>query len=222
MVQGRVVDLSHRLLPGREEYGLELITHRTDELYPRFQVSSDVWYILQDIHMSSHCGTHIEFPYHHKRGGMDAGSFPLQRLIGDAVLLDFTHKKPGDAVTVSELQDRGARIREGDMVLFNFDCARFYRTEHAHDRPYLETDAVEWLVQEKRINLIGSDATGIEVKGVPDQPNHQYLMDHEVPIIESAAHFELLRRDRFTLFVLALRVEGLDSCPVRLIALEDA
>jgi arylformamidase len=153
---------------------------------------------------------------------MDAGSFPLQRLIGDAVLLDFTHKKPGDAVTVSELQDHGARIREGDMVLFNFDCARFYRTEHAHDRPYLENDAVEWLVQEKRINLIGSDATGIEVKGVPDQPNHQYLMDHEVPIIESAAHFELLRRDRFTLFVLALRVEGLDSCPVRLIALEDA
>jgi arylformamidase len=190
MVQGRVVDLSHRLLPGKEEYSLELITHRTDELYPRFQVSSDVWYILQDIHMSSHCGTHIEFPYHHNRGGMDAGNFPLQRLIGDAVLLDFTHKNPGEAVTLRELQGQGARIREGDMVLFNFDCARFYRTERAHERPYLETDAVRWLVQEKRMNLIGSDATGIEVKGVPDQPNHQYLMDHEVPIIESAAHLE--------------------------------
>ena len=99
MVRGRVVDLSHRLFPGREEYPLELVTHRTDALYPRFQVSPDVWYILQDIHMSSHCGTHIEFPYHHNRRGMDAGSFPLQRLIGDAVLLDFSRKKPGEAVT---------------------------------------------------------------------------------------------------------------------------
>jgi arylformamidase len=106
-------------------------------------------------------------------------------------------------------------------VLFNFDCARFYRTERAHDRPYLQTDAVRWLVREKRINLVGSDATGIEVKGLPDQPNHQYLMDHEVPIIESVANLDQLRSDRFTLFVLALSIEGLDSCPVRLIALEE-
>jgi arylformamidase len=171
--------------------------------------------------MSSHCGTHIEFPYHHNCHGMDAGSFPLQRLIGDAVLLDFTHKGPGDAVTLEELRELSGRIRGGDMVLFNFNCARLYRTERAHDRPYLETDAVKWLVREKRINLIGSDATGIEVKGVPDQPNHQYLMDHEVPIIESAAHLDQLHRDRFTLFVLALCIQGLDSCPVRLIAMEE-
>jgi len=221
MIRGRIVDLSHRLLPGREEYHLELVTHRTDELYPQFPVDPDVWYIVQDIRMSSHCGTHIEFPYHHSRNGMDAGNFPLERLIGDCVLLDFTHKKPGDAVTLDELAGHGARIREGDMLLFNFNCARFYRTRRSHDRPFLTTEAIRWLVVEKKINLIGSDASGIEVKGVPNQPNHQFLMDHGIPIIEFAANLDRIHRDRFTLFVLALRIEGLDSCPVRLIAVEE-
>jgi arylformamidase len=219
-MKGRIVDLSHRLIPGREEYHLELVTHRTDELYPQYKVDDGVWYILQDIAMSSHCGTHVEFPYHHSREGMDAASFPLDRLIGDGLLLDYTHKKSGEAVTLQELQEQEALIQRGDMLLFNFDCARYYRTERSHERPYITTDAIRWLVLEKAIRLIGSDASGIEVKGAPNQPNHQFLMDHGVPIIEFAANLDQLNTRRFTLFVLALKVEGLDSCPVRLIAVE--
>ncbi len=221
MIKGRVVDLSHKLYPGKEEYHLSLKTHFTDDLYPQYKRDDDVWYILQDIDMSSHCGTHIEFPYHHNKHGMDAGNFPLERLIGDCLLLDFSHKKPGDAVTLEELMEHDNKIKEGDMVLFNFNCARFYRTERSHDRPYITKDAIRWLVLDKKINLIGSDASGIEVKGEPNQPNHQLLMDNEIPIIEFAANLDQLKKQRFTLFVLSLPIVGLDSCPVRLIAVEE-
>ncbi len=220
MIDGRIVDLSHTLYPGREEYHLDLVTHKTDELYPRFRVDPGVWYILQDISMSSHCGTHIEFPYHHNREGMDAGSYPLERLIGEALLLDYTYKKRDEAVTLGELGEHDGKIREGDMLLINFNCARFYRTPKSHERPYIETEAVRWLVLQKKISLIGSDASGIEVPNAPNQPNHQFLMDHGIPIIESAANLDRLRHQRFTLFALALRVAGLDSCPVRLTAIE--
>ncbi len=219
---GRLVDLSHVLFPGKEEYYIELDTHFTDELYPQYKRSPDTWYILQDVRMSSHCGTHIEFPYHHNRNGMDAAAFPLERLVTDAVLLDFRHKEMGDAVGKDELEALASRIREGDAVLFNFNCARFYRTPRSHDRPIITTEAIRWLIERKRINLIGSDASGIEVKGVPDQPNHQLLMDNQIPVIEFAANLDSLRAERFTLFVLAIPVTGLDSCPVRLIALEPA
>jgi arylformamidase len=107
------------------------------------------------------------------------------------------------------------------MLLFDFDCARHYRTERSHERPYITPEAVQWLVLEKKINLIGSDASGIEVQGAPNQPNHQFLMEKGIPIIEFAANLGGLRQDRFTLIVLALNVEGLDSCPVRLIAIEN-
>jgi len=220
-MRGRLVDLSHILRPGKEEYHLDLETHFTDELYPQYKRSPDTWYILQDISMSSHCGTHIEFPYHHFKAGMDAAAFPLERLVGDCVLLDFRHKKPGDMVSLEDLEAVAAKIREGDMVLFNFGCARFYRTERSHERPQIAHEAARWLVFEKKIGLIGSDASGIELKGVPDQPNHQLLMENGVPIIEFAANLDELRSERFTLFVLALRVTGLDSCPVRLLALEE-
>jgi arylformamidase len=141
--------------------------------------------------------------------------------VGEAMRLDFRHKRAGEMVTIPEIEERGADIRAGDMLLFDFDCAKLYRTPHSHDRPSIAHDAIRWLVLEKRISLIGTDASGIELKGVPDQPNHQFLMDHGVPIIESAANFGELRLSRFTLFVLALSVVGLDSCPVRLLAVEE-
>ena len=217
----RIVDLSHELLPGKEEYHINLKTHFTDDLYPNYVRDENVWYILQDVDMSSHCGTHVEFPYHHNRNGMDAAAFPIERLIGDCVLLDFRHKKANEAVTLEELKAIEDKIQKGDMLLFNFGCAKFYRTERSHERPYIVLAAIDWLIKEKEITLIGSDASGIEIKNVPNQPVHQLLMDNEVPIIEFAAHLNELTTDRFTLFVLALRVQGMDSCPVRLVALED-
>jgi arylformamidase len=217
----RLVDLSHRLLPGKEEYPLALETHDTTEVYPQYRKDPDVWYILQTLHMSSHCGTHIEFPYHHNREGLDAGSFPLERLVTPAVLLDFRHKRPNQAVTLAELEKLEKRILPGDAVLFHFDCARLYRTERSHERPFLELEAVRWLIFEKRVNLVGSDASGIEIKGAPNQPVHQLLMANQVPIIEFAANLDQLRRERFTLLALALPIAGLDSCPVRLVALEE-
>ena len=220
-MKARIVDLSHVMIPEKEEYHLRLKTHPTKELYPQYPVDKGTWYILQDIEMSSHCGTHIEFPYHHKKNGMDAALFPLDRLIGECVLLDFHHKKSGDAVTLSELKAVEGKIKEKDMVLFYFDCAKYYRTPDSHERPYLELEAAEWLVLEKKVNLVGSDASGIEIKNAPNQPIHQLLMDHEIPIIEFAANLDQLQKERFTLFVLALPVQGLDSCPVRLLAVED-
>ena len=215
------MDLSHLLYPGKEEYPLTLETHDTTELYPQYKKDSGVWYILQTLHMSSHCGTHIEFPYHHNREGLDAGGFPLERLVTPGLLLDFRHKGPNQAVTLAELQGLADRIRTGDAVLFNFGCASLYRTERSHERPFLELEAVRWLIFEKRVNLVGSDASGIEIKGAPNQPVHQLLMANQVPIIEFAANLDSLRRERFTLLILALPITGLDSCPVRLVALEE-
>ena len=220
MLYKRIVDLSHKLIPKKEEYHLRLKTNNTADLYPQYKVDDGVWYILQDIEMSSHCGTHIEFPYHHNRNGMDAASFPLDRLIGVGVLLNFRHKKPGDAVTLKELKVLKNKIKEGDMLLFDFDCAKYYRTEKSHYRPYITHEAIKWLILDRKISIIGSDASGIEIKGVPNQPNHQVLMDNGIPIIEFAANLGQLKKERFTLLVLSLAIEGLDSCPVRLIAIE--
>ena len=220
MFNGKFVDLSHKLLPDREEYHLRLKSVNTAERYSQYIVEEGFWYILQDMEMSSHCGTHIEFPYHHNKNGLDAASFGLDRLITPCVLLDFRNKKPNEAVTAADVQNYDGLIQTGDSVMFNFGVAMNYRTKNSHVRPYLSMEAAEWLAGVKKINLIGSDASGIEIKGVPNQPIHQFLMEREIPIIEFANNLNALSQSRFLLFVLSLAVEGLDSCPVRLVAFE--
>ena len=221
MLSGRFIDLSHRLLPEQEEYHLRLKNVNTAERYSQYIVEEGFWYILQDLEMSSHCGTHIEFPYHHNKAGLNAASFGLDRLIAPCVLIDFKHKKANEAIEPEEIREYDGLIRTGDSVLFNFGVAMNYRTEKSHVRPYLSMAAAEWLADTKKINIIGSDASGLEIKGVPNQPIHQYLMERQIPIIEFAANLDALTKPRFTLFVLALAVEGLDSCPVRMVAYEE-
>lgn len=217
---GRIVELSHRLYPGKEEYGLVVKTRFTDEVLSGYKRRPDIWYILQDITMSSHVGTHVELPYHHLKDGQDALSFPIKKLMGEAVLLDFSYKKDNEAIDVHDIRKQGGNIMPGDIVLIKTGRSRFYRTHRAHERPYLTRGAVKWLVK-KKINCLGIDATGVEIKGTDDQPNHTMLFKNRVALIESMTNLDKLKKDRFLMFVLPLPIKSMDSSPVRIIAIED-
>ncbi|MCC6446965.1 MAG: hypothetical protein IT210_26370 [Armatimonadetes bacterium] len=67
-----VIKLSHRMIPGRENFRLETRTFDVTELLPEVTHRPDIWYVLSDIIFSSHMGTHVGFPYHHWQAGDDA------------------------------------------------------------------------------------------------------------------------------------------------------
>jgi arylformamidase len=216
---GRLVDLSHVVIPGEEELPLEITTKFTDEVLEGYPRGKDTWYILQEILMSSHTGTHIEAPFHHKKDGADASQLDIAKLMGECVLLDFHHKKINEAITVEELEAAGPDTEAGDIVFIRTDASKRFRTPKAHERPYLATESVRWLV-ERRINCLGIDATGMEVKGAPDQPNHQLLFDNGIPLIENLANLEALSKRRFFVIILPLRMKGADASPLRVVAIE--
>ncbi len=220
MEKKRIVDLSHKLYPGKEEYKLETKTFDLDHLYPQYKRSPNTWYIMQELVMSSHVGTHIEAPYHHLKNGQDVSEISLEVLVGEAVVLDFSEKDPDEAIDVKDLKKYEKKIKVGDIVLIRTGRSRFYRTEKAHERPYLTNQAIRWLI-DKGMNCIGTDATGLEIKGIPDQPNHQTLFENGIPLIECLANLDKLKKDRVLLVVLPLKIDKLDSSPVRAIAIED-
>ena len=96
---GRIVELSHAMVPGKEEFLLEMKTFPVEQIMPRIERRSDVWYVLGEVRMSTHVGTHIEFPYHHRKDGKSSAEYPLDRLIGETVLLNFSHKKKDEEIT---------------------------------------------------------------------------------------------------------------------------
>lgn len=216
---GRVVELSDPLVPGDEEFALEMTTFPVETILPRIRRRSDIWYVLGEVRMSTHVGTHVEFPYHHRKDGMSAAEYPLDRLIGEAVLLDFSHKKRGEEITVAEIEGTAGDIGRGDIVLIRTDMHKLWKTPRGHDRPVLAVEAARWLAG-RGIHMIGTDATGLEVRGRDDQPVHRILFSRDIAVIESLTNLDQLARRRFTVFVLPLRIEGMDSCPVRVIACE--
>ena len=224
----RIIELSHRLVPGKEEFPLEIKTFNTDEAMAgsarqsehRIERRSDIWYILQEVKMGSHVGTHVEFPYHHLKNGKSAADYPLNRLMGQAVLLDFSHKKKDEEIARQEIIGTGVEIRRGDIVFIRTDMHKLWKTPQAHDRPVLAIDAARYLVEEKGIHCIGTDATGLEVRGRNDQPVHEILFSHDVAMVESLTNLDKLGCGRFQVIMLPLMVEGMDSCPVRVIALK--
>ena len=217
---GRIVDLSHRMVPGEENFKLEVTNYPVEEIMPQVKRRKDLWYILSEVVFSSHVGTHIEFPFHHLKEGQDASLFPLERLIGDGVVLDFSPKKPKEAITLDELKTHDKKIKEGDILLIRTDYDQFFRTEKWLEQPYITTEGIRWLIEEKKIRCLGTDAAGIEVPGTDYQPNHVLLFENNIPMIESMTNLGLLEKERFLVIILSLPIEGLDSCPVRIIAVE--
>jgi len=215
---GRIVDLSHRLYPGEEEFLLDVMTKNAEDVVRRMKRSPEAWYIMQEISLSSHIGTHIEAPYHHKREGMDASELPLEKLVGPGTLLDFHTWKDDEAITIEDIK-RSSEIQRGDIVFIRTDRSKFHRTETAHNRPYLTLEAIQFLV-EKKIHLLGIDATGIGEKDVLNQPDHQMLFDNEIPLVECLANLDSLTRQRFFVIILPLPIAGIDSSPVRVVAIE--
>jgi arylformamidase len=216
-----LIELSHILTPGEEEFVLEIETKNTEEVHKTTVRREDIWYIIQDVKLSSHLGTHIEFPYHHMKDGKDASNYPLERMVGDAILFDFTHKKKDEEITKKEIIDSGVEVKKGDIVIIYTGMQELWNTPTGHDRPALSIEATEYLVIEKGIHCIGTDATGLEVRGTDDQPVHQLLFAHDVAMIESLTNLDKLSGNRFSIMVLPIMVKGMDSCPVRIVASEN-
>lgn len=219
MVRGRIVDLSHRLFSGQEEYGLEIETFLTRDRYPQYQALPEDHYILTKVHLTPHVGTHLEAPSHYIRGGKDVTELPIERLVGEALVMDFSHKQKDEPITLEEIQAYRDRLKPGDIVLLRTGASVHYRTPEAHDRPYVVPEAVEWLV-EQGIVCLGTDASGIEPRGVDRQVNHFTLFSHDIPLIEFMNNLDQLHSERVMLFVLPWNLAGTEASPVRVIAID--
>jgi arylformamidase len=114
---------------------------------------------------------------------------------------------------------RGKIVREGDILFVRTGLSHNYRTPRSHDRPYFTVEAIRWLVG-RGISCLGVDCSGIEKRGEPQQPCHELLFRHGIPLIEHLANLEQLVKNRFSVVAVPWRVHGLEASPVSVIAFE--
>lgn len=215
----RVIDLSHALIPGKQRFKLDIASFPVGEYVPGYKVARGEWYIMQEVNLCTHVGTHVEAPYHAIEKGIKAGEMNLRNLIGPASIIDFVGKGYNQPITKEELLQKGKHIQRGDIVLIKTGLSRHYGTKE-YRRPYIETDGVEWLVENK-IKCLGIDCSGIENKQINSkQINHRILFKNNIPLIEDMNNLDKLQDKRVFFMAFTLPIIGLDASPIRPIAIE--
>lgn len=107
------------------------------------------------------------------------------------------------------------------IVLIHTGADKRWREADWQPYAYLAHDAAKWLFERRRISVIGTDGANLEDHSLPDQPNHNALLGSGVAIIESMRNLDKIENGRAFVFILPLPIKGVDSSPVRIIAINE-
>ncbi len=182
------------------------------------------------LSMSAHTATHVDAPLHVCENGARIGDIPLDRLVGDAVVLDLRGKGEEDArITRQDLSVFADDVREGDVVLVRTDWG--LKRWNAPDlsfwlkSPVLTVDGAECLVEMKP-SAVGFDCFqeygARNVDFVPDDfAVHKVLLGAGVLLYEGLTNLHLLTRRRVKIVAAPLRLKCAEAAPARIFAIED-
>ncbi len=213
--QERMIDLTQVIQPTAPDAQRKFVVRIHDALeeIPGKVRPEGEWYVMSDVDLMGHVGTHIEAPFHCLKKGADLSQIPLDRLGGDAVILNLVNAKAEGGVTLRQVQDAAkvaGGVRKGDIVFCRMGPT-----------PYFSTAPLKWLV-EQGMKMMGVDSNGVELADDKTHANvnHLVLFRAGIPLIENLANLNRVSRPRVKVYALPVPVRGLDAFPLRVIAVE--
>jgi arylformamidase len=178
---------------------------------PVFKQHDQGRYLISDISMNSHSGTHIDAPVHYLKTGDTIDTIPMSRLVGPCRVLDVSHAGP----EITERVIKGRIVGVSRVLLKTaFSTCTVFR----EDYPSLTHDAAHYLVK-NGVQCVGIDSFSIEAF-VCDGAVHRELLGNDCVIIELLDLSAVMEGD-YTIVALPLRLSGLDGSPARVILLQD-
>lgn len=212
----RVIDLTKTLDPATESRRCHLFRFNTGGPIPDFHTIMD---------LTSHLGTHVECPYHHNDDWTDVAGLPVTTFMGRAIYVNFRELPPNSYITPKALdQALGSRVKEGDIIILDSEyklCPFTPDTNTEKDkRLFVNGDTAGWL-REKKVKCVGfGDGVSIENNYEDVCAFHDVLMEVNIVFLEVLKNLDKLNTDTFFLSYSPLPIRGLDSCPVRVYAIE--
>lgn len=170
------------------------------------------------LSVCTHCGTHMDAPFHFFSGGCPIDQVPLQACVGPAVLVPL-RGSPSSAsplvIDAVQLQPWEAEIRAARrVVLYTGWCERWQLDDYFTDHPVLTGEAAQFLVNCGAL-LLGVDFPSVDR---PPFPAHLVLLGNGVVIVENLTNLAALPGRGFELIALPLPLSGRDGSPVRAVA----
>lgn len=201
---------------------LSMPLHTSMPVYPGdpevvFKHTADIavdGYTVTRIAMGNHTGTHVDMPGHIFADGLTADCYPLERLMGNAVLIDI---KSGSR-NINKDVLHTFEIKQNDIVVFRTGWDRFAGTpEYYCDYPYLDISAANYLA-ELNVKCIAIDSPTVDPEE-SDLPVHKLLLSHNIAIVEGLVNLEKIQQPEFYFQALPLKISASDASPVRAIGI---
>jgi len=167
-------------------------------------------YLISELRMSSHSGTHIDAPVHYLKTGDTIDTIPLDHLIGPCRMIDVTDA--GNTITAAALDDR---LGGAKRILLK--TAFSHETQFREDYPHLTRDAADLLI-ENGVLCVGIDSFSIEAS-VCDGSVHRTLLGNGCIIIE-LLDLSAVNEGEYEMAGLPLRLAGLDGAPARVVLMQ--
>jgi kynurenine formamidase len=177
--------------------------------------------------LNSHIGTHIDAPRHFFADGVAIDEIPLDRIVmRDAVVLDVSHKAPGEGVTADDLERTGIKPEPGQVaVVKTLWTDRAFGTPEFWNSPiHLHSSVGQW-VEARGVSAVAMDC-------FPEMPfwlmtlppehrsaNHKRWLKAGIPMIQMLTALDKIS-SRFKLIALPLKLAGMDGAPARVVGIE--
>ena len=176
-------------------------------------------YMVSQVIMGTHTGTHIDVPIHKIRGGNSVDMVPIDRFIGNAFVMDLPGLAPLEEMGKETFEPFKEQVKDVDAVILKTGwSSHFGKEDFFSSFPGISESGVDWLI-ENGIRMVGLESPS--VNAIRHQEIHTLLLEKGVVIVESLTNVDQIRKSYVRLFAVPLKLQGLDGSPVRAFAMEE-
>ncbi|MDE0527491.1 MAG: cyclase family protein [Truepera sp.] len=197
-----MIDITRSLVPNHPNWPGD----RPFTLEPTALMSEGSSANLMSLATSTHCGTHLDAPYHYDPEGGRLATVPLELLIGEALVIEV----PQEQELTPEVLDDWTRLPE--RILFHSGQPDHWET-FPETFSYLAPALVHTLA-DRGVKLIGTDCPSVDAFSSKCLPTHQACAKRNLIIIEGL-RLGGVRAGRYRLVCLPLNLPEADASPVR-------
>jgi len=197
------------------------------------------FYASNSYAAGEHGGTHLDAPLHFAKGMPGVDQIPVERLFAPAVVIDVQDRAAKNRdylVTVSDLQkweSTNGRIPDGCILLIRTGWGKFYpnrkqylgtdsRGEPAIAElhfPGLDPAAASWIVNNRKIFILGIDTASIDRGQSRLFEVHQILFKAGICALENVANMDKLPAKGFEVIALPMKIKAGTGAPARIVAI---
>ena len=226
--KGKAQDLTHLFRVGAPMFpGVPRPSKTTHVTVPVNGFYGQIWNFWE------HTGTHLDVPAHFVVGGRTTPQLTLDELMAPLAVIDISDRaarEPDTVVTTDDLrryERRHGKIRRGSLVAMDAGWDARAGSEAAYRNtdasgtmhfPAWSKDAVEWLIDERRIGAIGVDTLSLDPGNATAFVAHVALLAANRFGIENLANLGKIPRSGATVLVGVIPWEDGSGGPARVIA----